>query len=111
MLDITKSERYIILSILFTATLLLAFSYGQKIISIGEFETIELNILPQIINVNTAAPAELERLPGIGPVLAEEIILYRQRSGGFKNIEEIKNVKGIGDKKFEKIKDLISTSE
>lgn len=60
------------------------------------------------ININTASAKELESLPGIGPVLAQRIVDYRAQKGGFKNIEEIKEVSGIGDKRFEAIKDLIT---
>lgn len=60
------------------------------------------------ININTASVSELESLPGIGPVLAQRIVDYRAQKGGFKTIEEIKEVSGIGDKKFEAIKDLIT---
>jgi competence protein comEA helix-hairpin-helix repeat region len=56
------------------------------------------------ININTATEQELESLKGIGPATAKNIILYREEYGGFSSIEEIKNVKRIGDKIFEKIK-------
>ncbi len=59
------------------------------------------------INLNTANTSELDSLPGIGPVYAERIIEYRKSHGGFKNITELKNIKGIGDKTFEKLKDLV----
>ncbi|AOT72783.1 helix-hairpin-helix domain-containing protein [Geosporobacter ferrireducens] len=59
-------------------------------------------------NINTATQAELEALNGIGKVLAERILQYRNEKGKFKTIDEIKNVSGIGDKKFEGIKDYIS---
>lgn len=59
------------------------------------------------ININTATQAELETLPGIGPATATKIISYRQENGKFKSIDEIKEVKGIGDSKYSKIKDLI----
>jgi competence protein ComEA len=54
--------------------------------------------------------AELDSLPGIGPVYAQRIIDYRNANGGFKNIDEVKNVKGIGEKTFEKFKELISVN-
>ncbi|WP_262314531.1 helix-hairpin-helix domain-containing protein [Lacticaseibacillus parakribbianus] len=54
-----------------------------------------------LVNLNTATAAELETLSGIGPKKAADIIAYRESSGGFKTIEDIKNVSGIGDKTFE----------
>ncbi|WP_026475725.1 helix-hairpin-helix domain-containing protein [Alkaliphilus transvaalensis] len=60
------------------------------------------------ININSASKGELTQLSGIGEALAERIIVYRQEKGAFKSIEEIKNVSGIGDKKFEEIKEKIS---
>jgi competence protein ComEA len=59
------------------------------------------------VNINTANETELTTLPGIGPATAQKIIDYRTTSGPFKSIEEIKNVSGIGDKKFEQLKDKI----
>ena len=59
------------------------------------------------ININTATEEELESLKGIGPATAKNIISYREEYGGFSSIEEIKNVKRIGDKTFEKIKEDI----
>ncbi len=60
------------------------------------------------ININTATKEELaNNLDGIGDVIAQSIVEYREQNGNFKNIEEIKNVPGIGDKKFDNIKDYI----
>lgn len=61
------------------------------------------------ININTADIAELETLSGIGPATAQKIIDYRNENGPFKSIEEIKNVSGIGDRKFEQIKEKITS--
>ncbi len=61
-----------------------------------------------LININTAAAAELDALPGIGDVLAGRIIEYRELNGGFQSIEEIMAVSGIGEKKFGDIKDRIT---
>ena len=61
------------------------------------------------VNINTANADELDALPGIGPAMAERIIDYRQTHGPFKSIEEIQNVRGIGQKKFDNIKDRICT--
>lgn len=63
------------------------------------------------ININTADAADLDKLPGIGPVRAADIISYRQSRGDFQSIEELKNIKGIGDKTFENLKDLVTIGE
>lgn len=60
------------------------------------------------VNINTATQTELETLPGIGPSTALKIINYRNENGKFSTIEEIKNVSGIGDSKFENIKKYIT---
>lgn len=61
-----------------------------------------------LININSASQAELEILPGIGSATATKIIDYRNKNGKFKNIEDIMNVSGIGEAKFNNIKDYIS---
>lgn len=63
------------------------------------------------IDLNTATQAELEQLPGIGPVLAQRIIEYREESGGFLAVEEVLNINGIGEKRFDAIKDLVKVEE
>ena len=60
------------------------------------------------LNLNFATQAELESLPGIGPTIAQRIIEYRESHGGFRTVEEIKDVKGIGEMIFSEIKDLIT---
>ncbi len=60
-----------------------------------------------IININTAGVEELDKLDGVGPAIAGRIIDYRNQNGGFKDINELKLVSGIGDKMFEKIKDKV----
>ena len=59
------------------------------------------------VNINTATQTELETLPGIGPSTSLKIVNYREENGKFKTIEDIKEVSGIGDAKYENIKDLI----
>lgn len=66
------------------------------------------NATNEKVNINNATQTQLETLPGIGPSTALKIINYRNENGKFKNIEDIKNVSGIGDGKFSKIKDLIT---
>ena len=60
------------------------------------------------VNINTADQAQLDTLPGIGPAYAQRIIQYRELNGPFETIEDIKQVSGIGDKRFEQLKDLIT---
>lgn len=59
------------------------------------------------ININTASQKELEKLPQIGPVLAKKIIEYRQTEGGFQSPQDLKKVRGIGEKVFAKIKPYV----
>lgn len=61
-----------------------------------------------LININLADINELQKITGIGQVKAESIIEYREKNGGFKSIDEVKNVDGIGEKTFEKIKEKIT---
>jgi comEA protein len=63
--------------------------------------------IPLRININSATKKELIQLPGIGEAVAERILLYRDENGKFRTIQNLKNVKGIGDKKFEKLKPFI----
>ena len=60
------------------------------------------------INVNTADKQELEKITGVGPIIAQRIIDYRQSNGPFQTIEDIKKVNGIGNKTFEKMKNEIA---
>jgi competence protein ComEA len=62
------------------------------------------------VNLNTATAAQLESLPGIGPAMAQRIVEYRQQSGGFKKIEDLMNVRGIGEASFLKLKPLITVT-
>lgn len=90
---------------------------GQKIYipNINEEES-EINLQDEkvkqnnneLININTSTQTELELLDGIGPSLAGKIIEYRNKNGKFKNIEELKNVPGIGETKYETIKNDIT---
>ena len=62
------------------------------------------------LNVNTASAAELEELPGIGPATAARIVEYRQKNGNFKKVEDLMNIRGIGEKSFLKLKPLITVT-
>ena len=76
---------------------------GEKIIISDE----ETSSKASVVNINNATQEQLEELPGIGPSIASRIVEYRTKNGKFKTVEDIKNVTGIGDSKYEKIKELI----
>ena|SRR5256885_16112526 len=63
-----------------------------------------------VVNLNTASANDLEGLPGIGAKTAARIIEYRQKNGPFKKIEELMNVRGVGEKNFLKLKPQISVA-
>jgi competence protein ComEA len=62
------------------------------------------------VNLNSGSLAQLQTLPGIGASAAQRIVDYRQKNGAFKKIEELMNVKGIGEKSFLKLKPLVTVS-
>ncbi len=72
---------------------------------------VELPSSNTLININTASQADLENLPGIGPVKAQTIIAYRESNGFFGLIEDIQKVPGIGPKTFENLKSLIAVED
>jgi len=63
-----------------------------------------------VVNINTASAAELEGLPGIGAKTAARIVEYRQKNGPFKKIEELMNVRGVGEKNFLKLKPQLTVA-
>jgi len=62
------------------------------------------------VNLNTATAAELQALPGVGASTAKLIIDHRQKTGGFKKVEELMNIKGIGEKSFLKLKPMVTVA-
>jgi len=58
----------------------------------------------RVVNVNTASAADFEGLPGVGPKLAARIVEYRQKNGPFKKVEDLMNVRGLGEKNFLKLR-------
>lgn len=80
-------------------------SVSDEEIGINEMQ--EMDVDDGKININTAELSKLKDIPGIGDVKANAIITYRESNGGFKNIDELKSVDGIGEKTFEKIKNNI----
>lgn len=87
---------------------------GQKIYipnindnDIIDYYSVEETSKNSKININKATISQLQNLPGVGPSLAEKIFNYRKENGEFKNIEDLKKVNGIGEKKFESLKEFI----
>jgi competence protein ComEA len=62
---------------------------------------------PLVVNINTAGPEELDRLPGVGPATAQKIIEYRNQIGRFTSVEQLEEVRGIGPKKLEQMRPFI----
>ena len=63
-----------------------------------------------VVNLNTASAIDLEALPGIGAKTAARIVEYRQKNGPFKKVEELMNVRGVGEKSFLKLKPQITVA-
>ena len=63
------------------------------------------------VNINTASADQLTTLPGVGPKLAARILEYRQKSGAFKSVQELMNVRGIGEKNLKKIEQYLSAGD
>jgi len=112
-----RIEKIIALVLVYSAILVISFSYYSKAFSkpdpLKEEDALHLNLVKEqiekrfIININTADHYTLTSLTGIGPTLAERIIDYRRENGYFNDPSEITNIKGIGPKKYEAIKDNI----
>lgn len=82
--------------------------YIQEGIDENIVEKTNISDSEKTININKANETELEKIPGIGPAMAQKIIKYREENGRFKTIDDIKNVSGIGEKKYESIKQYIT---
>lgn len=80
----------------------------ELVIRIPSSTTTSIDITSSLININTATIDELDALPGIGYSVAGKIVDYRMTNGNFKDIEDIKEVSGIGDVIYDQIKDLIT---
>jgi len=114
MFDLRNTEKFIIIFLL--ATLLAGLSlnvyrqHNKEIIDvkIKSFDYELSRNEPLKININEADEEALTALDGIGPSLANRILAYRSGIGSFRSVEELKKVKGIGKKLFEKIKDEVS---
>lgn len=76
----------------------------------GQGSPVAATEISPLVNLNTADEQELDKLPGIGPALAQRILSYRQEQGSFTAVEDLRKVSGIGEKKFLQIKDLVTVN-
>ena len=67
-----------------------------------------ISVLLLALNLNTATPRQLEALPGIGPVLAQRIVDFRAKKGGYKRIEELLAIPGISERKWKVLRDHLT---
>ena len=85
---------------------------GKKFARSGTSTSAKLKTPPdKKINLNTSGKQDLMRLPGIGEVTAERILMYREEHGSFKTIDELQDVKGIGKKKFERLAPYVTVGQ
>ena len=106
MIKFTKDEKIVIIFLLVGIFIGTAVLYYKRVHPNANFYTSEFDKNPKVgvaVNINTANAERLSNLTGVGPVLARRIIAYREKYGPFTRAEDIKNVKGIGPKKFEKM--------
>ena len=110
----TKQEKLVIYFLI--AMLVLGFAvkfYKAKANRINlKVEKVDIDILKiskekNMVNINTAAARDLARLPGIGPGLAQRIVDYRDKNGNFISADDLKEVSGIGERRYQEIKDYI----
>jgi competence protein ComEA len=95
----------------FGAALVLAVLLAAPMIAAGQASAPAKATPSAVININSATADQLDALPGIGAKLAARIVDYRQKNGGFKKLEDLMNVQGIGEKNFLKLKPLITLGQ
>jgi len=105
MFNLTPQERRVVLFLISVALLGLGINFALKVNSrITKFIQVDKHITK--ININKANLQDLLSTSGISLKLAENIVTYRNTKGSFRDIEELKEIKGIGDYRYEKLKDL-----
>lgn len=82
----------------------------KRILSFLGLALAGINLAYAAVNINTATPAELDGVKGIGPSKAQAIVDYRSKNGPFKSLDDLKNVKGFGEKSIAKLKGELSVS-
>ena len=82
----------------------------KRILSFLGLALAGINLAYTAVNINTATPGELDGVKGIGPSKAQAIVDYRSKNGPFKSLDDLKNVKGFGEKSITKLKSELSVS-
>ena len=82
----------------------------KRILSFLGLALASINLAFAAVNINTATPGELDGVKGIGPSKAQAIVDYRSKNGPFKSLDDLKNVKGFGEKSITKLKSELSVS-
>jgi competence protein ComEA len=113
MIHLTPQERKVLLFVSFLVALGLFLSFYKKTVGVNTcFIDLYTNkAKPASLDVNRAPLEELIALPGIGPKTAQAILEYRAAHNGFKNLDELKNIKGISDNKLMRLEKYLKVSE
>lgn len=107
MFSLTKQERQVILFLMCIALISLGINFALKANSRLE-RLIKVDDVITKIDINQATYEDLLNIKGIGPKLAKDIIAYRNKNSSFRDLEELKEVKGIGEYRYNKIKDYLT---
>jgi competence protein ComEA len=112
MFSLTRQERTVFVATLVILLLGALGNYGlKKSQSLNRaVNFFDSGLLSQRVDINTADEEELQRLPFIGPAISRRIMDYRKQHGGFKSVEEIRNVKGIGKARYEQIAPFVTVA-